>query len=122
MKSSKMPDYLYTSLSTGYKVFITIPGVVTHKVPFNVDPSFYGEYDFLAHGLHYITASTPFLEWNKENQVCTKFFPSKNSYIIRPWAVGIKETGRVIADQITLFQSGGADFAHPITTPPSPGF
>ena len=88
-----MVDYLYTSLSTGYKVFITIPGVVTHKVPFNVDPSFYGEYDFLAHGLHYITASTPFLEWNKENQVCMYEIFSIKKLVIRPRAVWIKETG-----------------------------
>ena len=88
-----MTDYLYTSLSIGYKVFITIPGVVTHKVPFNVDPSFYGEYDFLAHGLHYITASTPFLEWNKENQVCMYEIFSIKKLVIRPRAVGLKETG-----------------------------
>ena len=69
-KLSYKSKKVHKQKNTGYKVFITIPGVVTHKVPFNVDPSFYGEYDFLAHGLHYITASTPFLEWNKEKKVC----------------------------------------------------
>ena len=46
-----------------------------------------------------------------------EFFPIKK-LVIRPRAVGIKETGGVIADQITLFQSGEADFAHHINTPP----
>ena len=71
-KLSYKSKKVHKQKNTGYKVFITIPGVVTHKVPFNVDPSFYGEYDFLAHGLHYITASTPFLEWNKEKKVVTR--------------------------------------------------
>ena len=39
--------------------------------------------------------------------------------VIRPRDFEIKETG-VIADQIPLFQSGGADFAHHITTLPPP--
>ena len=56
--------------AVGYLVYITVPGVVTHKVPYRVDPSFFGEYNFLLHGLHYITASNEFLEWNKEAQVC----------------------------------------------------
>jgi hypothetical protein len=50
-------------------VFITVPGVVTHKVPFIATPDFNGEYNFNIHGLHYIDASEEFRRWNKEKQV-----------------------------------------------------
>ena len=59
----------YLDKSTAYRVYVTNNGVVTHKVPFNIDPGFHGEYDFLNHGLHFITASKGFVEWNKENGV-----------------------------------------------------
>jgi hypothetical protein len=52
-------------------VFITVPGVVTHKVPFIATPDFNGEYNFNIHGLHYIDASEEFRRWNKEKQVKT---------------------------------------------------
>lgn len=54
----------------GFRVFITVPGVVTHKVPFDIDPSYSGEYDFLLHGLHVVDADQGFLDWNQEAKVC----------------------------------------------------
>jgi hypothetical protein len=57
--------------SRGFMVFITVPGVVTHKVPFIATPDFNGEYNFNIHGLHYIDASEEFRRWNKEKQVKT---------------------------------------------------
>ena len=41
-------------LSKGFKVFVTLPGVSTSKVPFLVDPSFQGEHNFFIHGIHVI--------------------------------------------------------------------
>lgn len=41
-------------VSLGFKVFITMNGVVTSKVPFHVDPGFWGEYHFSLHGIHTI--------------------------------------------------------------------
>ena len=37
-----------------YNVFITVPGVVTSKIPFYVDPAFDGEHNFYIHGTHAI--------------------------------------------------------------------
>ena len=54
----------------GFIVFITVPGVVTHKVPFIVDSEFFGEHHFHLHGIHFIDSSPTFKEWNKEHQVC----------------------------------------------------
>lgn len=54
----------------GFKVFVTVPGVVTHKVPFDIDPNFQGEHSIYLHGIHYIDSSEEFKEWNKENMVC----------------------------------------------------
>ena len=51
-------------------VYVTVPGVVTHKVPFVAAPNFHGEFSFNMHGLHYIDASNEFREWNKEKKVC----------------------------------------------------
>ena len=59
----------YLKKSTGYRVYVTNPGVVTHKVFFNVDPSYAGEYDFMCHGIHVVFASANFAEWNKESGV-----------------------------------------------------
>ena len=33
-------------LTRGFKVFVTIPGVITSKVPFWADPTFRGEHNF----------------------------------------------------------------------------
>ena len=51
-------------------VYVTVPGVVTHKVPFVAAANFHGEFSFNMHGLHYIDASNEFREWNKEKKVC----------------------------------------------------
>ena len=40
--------------SKGFKVFVTLPGVTTSKVPFLVNPSFKGEHNFFLHGIHVI--------------------------------------------------------------------
>ena len=44
----------------GYLVFVTLPGVVSSKLPYFVDPSFQGEHDFYIHGIHTIEASHNF--------------------------------------------------------------
>ena len=59
----------YGKGTDGFRVYITVPGVVYHKVPFDINPSFNGEYDFLLHGLHFIDASKDFVDWNKEAKV-----------------------------------------------------
>ena len=38
----------------GFRVFVTLPGVVTSKVPFYADPTFEGEHNFYIHGIHVI--------------------------------------------------------------------
>ncbi len=50
-------------------VYITVPDEVTHKVPFVIDPSFKGEHNFYVHGIHYITSSQDFAEWNGERMM-----------------------------------------------------
>ena len=62
-----------TEFGEGFEVFITVPGVVTHKVTFTVDPSFNGEHHFYLHGIHFIDASGQFKIWNTDAQVC--YFP-----------------------------------------------
>ena len=59
----------YGKSGDGFRVYITVPGVVYHKVPFDINPSFNGEYDFLLHGLHFIDASKDFVDWNKDAKV-----------------------------------------------------
>jgi hypothetical protein len=44
----------------GFKVFVTMPGVVTSKVPFHIDPAFYGEHNFFLHGIHVIHVRASF--------------------------------------------------------------
>ena len=44
--------------SKGYFVFITVPGVVTSKIPFYVDPEFDGEHNFYIHGIHVVGVSS----------------------------------------------------------------
>ena len=44
-------------LALGFKVFVSQPGVVTSRVPFHVDPGFYGEHNFFIHGIHDIKVS-----------------------------------------------------------------
>ncbi len=46
--------------SSAFKVFITEPGGVTSKVPFTVDPSFYGEHNFYLHGIHHVKTTEAF--------------------------------------------------------------
>ena len=53
----------------GYMVYVTVNGVITHKVPFKVDLPFHGEYNFYLHGLHFITSSQRFRDWNEDMQV-----------------------------------------------------
>ena len=38
----------------GYRVFITLNGVVTSNLPYYVAPDFDGEHNFYLHGIHYI--------------------------------------------------------------------
>ena len=40
--------------SKGYRVFITLNGVVTSNLPYYVAPDFDGEHNFYLHGIHYI--------------------------------------------------------------------
>ena len=47
------------SLSQGYRAFVTLPGVVSSKIPFHVDPSYEGEHNFYLHGIHVITVVVP---------------------------------------------------------------
>ena len=41
----------------GFKVFVTLPGVTTSKVPFLVSPNFQGEHHIILHGIHVIKVS-----------------------------------------------------------------
>ena len=43
-----------TKIAKGYRVFITLNGVVTSKLPQYVAPDFNGEHNFYLHGIHYI--------------------------------------------------------------------
>ncbi len=52
------------------QVFITAAGGVTSKVPFVVDAGFHGEHTFFLHGIHSITASPDFTEWNEDHNAC----------------------------------------------------
>jgi hypothetical protein len=45
-------------LTKGFKVFVTLPGVVTSKVPFLADPTFKGEHNIFIHGIHVIKVRT----------------------------------------------------------------
>ena len=55
LDSQRLSTLLPTEfLSKGFKVFVTLPGVSTSKVPFLVDPSFQGEHNFFIHGIHVI--------------------------------------------------------------------
>ena len=40
--------------ANGYRVFITLNGVVTSNLPYYVAPDFDGEHNFYLHGIHYI--------------------------------------------------------------------
>ncbi len=61
---------LRSSPDKHFVVYITVPGVITHKVPFVVDASYFGEHHFFVHGIHFITASEAFINWNEKNLVC----------------------------------------------------
>ena len=41
----------------GYKIHITLPGVVSSEVPYIIDPGYEGEHNFIIHGIHKITVS-----------------------------------------------------------------
>ena len=41
----------------GFKVFVTLPGVTTSKIPFLVNPNFQGEHHIVLHGIHVIKVS-----------------------------------------------------------------
>ena len=43
-----------TSKAKGYRVFITLNGVVTSNIPYYAAPDFDGEHNFYLHGVHYI--------------------------------------------------------------------
>ena len=43
-----------TTKANGYRVFITLNGVVTSYLPYYVAPDFDGEHNFYLHGVHYI--------------------------------------------------------------------
>ena len=58
LDSQKMHTLLSKDVrKRGYYVFITVPGVVTSKIPFLVDPEFEGEHNFYIHGIHVIGVS-----------------------------------------------------------------
>ena len=44
--------------ANGYRVFITLNGVVTSNLPYYVAPDFDGEHNFYLHGIHYIVVRT----------------------------------------------------------------
>ncbi len=67
---------------SGFRVFITVPGVVTSKVPFTVDPTFRGQYSFFLHGIHVIKTSQAFREWNQQAKVC--HFPEDRNVTLFP--------------------------------------
>lgn len=56
-----------------FQVYVTVPGVVTHKVPFKMDPTYHGEHSIYLHGIHYIDSSEQFKVWNKDMKAC--YFP-----------------------------------------------
>ncbi|XP_059093651.1 uncharacterized protein LOC131888743 [Tigriopus californicus] len=56
-----------------FQVYVTVPGVVTHKVPFKMDPTYHGEHSIYLHGIHYIDSSIQFKAWNKDMKAC--YFP-----------------------------------------------
>ena len=76
----------------GFKVFITVPGVVTSKVgieicllkskfhityaqvPFTIDTTFEGTHSFFLHGIHNIRTTKAFRDWNKDAKLC--YFPN----------------------------------------------
>ena len=43
-----------TRKTKGYRVFITLNGVVTSNLPYFVSTDFDGEHNFYLHGIHYI--------------------------------------------------------------------
>ena len=49
-------------LAKGFKVFVTIPGVVTSKVSFLADPTFQGEHNFFIHGIHVVKVGSSLLD------------------------------------------------------------
>lgn len=46
----------------GYRIFITLNGVVTSRVPYFVLPGFDSEYNFYLHGIHHIVVVNFFLK------------------------------------------------------------
>ena len=61
--SQKMNNLFSKNMrSKGYHVFITVPGVVTSKIPFYVDPEFDGEHNFYLHGIHVIGVNMSILK------------------------------------------------------------
>ena len=53
--SQKMNNLFSKNMrSKGYHVYVTVPGVVSSKIPFYVDPEFDGEHNFYLHGIHVI--------------------------------------------------------------------
>ena len=59
-------------LTRGFKVFVTIPGVITSKVPFWADPTFRGEHNFYIHGIHVI----------KVHNLCASFFEQFHFFVV----------------------------------------
>ena len=56
--SQKMNNLFSENIrSKGYYVFVTVPGVVTSKLPFYVNTEFDGEHNFYLHGIHFVTVS-----------------------------------------------------------------
>ena len=52
MLSANSNNTIYKS--KGYRVFITLNGVVTSNLPYYVSPEFDGEHNFYLHGIHFI--------------------------------------------------------------------
>ena len=54
----------------GFIIYVTVNGVITHKVPFVVYPrDFHGEYNIYLHGLHFITGSDAVIQFIQGNPV-----------------------------------------------------
>ena len=54
--SSFLPE---GKLSKGFKVFLTLPGVTTSKMPFLINPTFKGEHNLILHGIHDVKVTIP---------------------------------------------------------------
>ena len=58
--------------ANGYRVFITLNGVVTSNLPYYVAPDFDGEHNFYLHGIHYIVVRIQNIMFIMDNYILQK--------------------------------------------------